>query len=89
MVSKKQKRIATCVGFNLLLEFWVHGVLGFLNYVLVISLILMYLSLFIMIEDLIIRFNLKDHHVLLLAFSYGLFQETFNTGNVFKNPQFF
>ncbi|MGD2249768.1 MAG: hypothetical protein PVF58_15270 [Candidatus Methanofastidiosia archaeon] len=89
MISKKQKRIAICVSFNVLLEFWVHGVSGFLNFVLVISLILMYVSLFIMIEDLIVRYKLKDYHVLLLAFSYGLFQETFNTGSVFNNPQIF
>lgn len=89
MISKKQKRIAICVGFNILLEFWVHGIPGFLNAVLVISLIFMYVSLFIMIEDLIVCYNLKDHHVLLLAFSYGLFQETFNTGSVFNNPQIF
>lgn len=89
MVSQKQKVILSCTVFNLLLEFWVHGIGDFLNPVLTISLFLMYLSLFSIIEDLIVRYKLKDQHVLLISFIYGMFQETFNTGSVFNEPNFF
>ncbi|MFX0071826.1 MAG: hypothetical protein ACFFAO_12115 [Candidatus Hermodarchaeota archaeon] len=87
-ISKKQKRILICVIFNLILEYWVHSIIGFLNPILTISLFLLYLSYFSILEDLIIRFKLRDHHVLLVGFIFGLFHETFTTGSVFNEPFF-
>lgn len=83
--SPKTKLILVCVVFNLLLELWVHGIGGFLNPVLTISLFLIYLSYFIILVDLIVRFNLRDYHVLLIGFIYGMLQETLNTGSVFND----
>ncbi len=82
--SPKTKLILVCVVFNLLLELWVHGIGGFLNPVLTISLFLIYLSYFLILVDLIVRLNLRDYHVLLIGFIYGMLQETLNTGSVFN-----
>ncbi len=87
-INQKQKRILICVIYNLILEFWVHSILGFLNPVLTISLLLLYLSYFSMLEDLIVRYKLRDHHVLLIGFIFGLFHEIFTTGSVFNEPNF-
>ena len=86
--TQKQKRILICVIYNLILEFWVHSIIGFLNPVLTISLLLLYLSYFSMLEDLVVRYKLRDHHVLLIGFIFGLFHEIFTTGSVFSEPNF-
>jgi hypothetical protein len=87
-ITQKQKRILICVIYNLILEFWVHSIIGFLNPVLTISLLLLYLSYFSMLEDLVVRYKLRDHHVLLIGFIFGLFHEIFTTGSVFNEPNF-
>ncbi|TFG30759.1 MAG: hypothetical protein EU532_00265 [Promethearchaeota archaeon] len=87
-VTQKQKRILICVVYNLILEFWVHSILGFLNPVLTISLLFLYLSYFSMLEDLVVRYKLRDHHVLLIGFIFGLFHEIFTTGSMFTEPTF-
>ena len=85
LTSSRTKRILAYVAFNLLLEFWVHGLAEFTDPVLVVSLFLMYLSYFLILADLVARLNLRDHHVLLVAFVYGMMQETLTTGSVFND----
>ncbi|MFO8009719.1 MAG: hypothetical protein R6U89_02795 [Dehalococcoidia bacterium] len=82
--SARSKRILICVGLNLLLELWVHGITGFLNPVLAVSLLLIYLSYFMILDDLVTRLRLRDYQVLILGFTYGMLHETFNTGSVFN-----
>ncbi|MHA1284059.1 MAG: hypothetical protein ACTSQP_16295 [Promethearchaeota archaeon] len=89
MISDKFKIILICTFYNLLLEFWVWGIPGFITIILPISVFLMYLSYFSILEDLIVRFKLRDLDVLLIGFFYGIFQESFNTGSTFNNPNFF
>jgi len=89
MPSDKQKIILICTLYNVLLEFWVWGVGGFMTIVLPVSVFFMYLFYFCMLEDLIVRFKLRDYQVLLFGFLYGLFQESFNTGSTFNDPHFF
>lgn len=88
-LSLKRKIIFLCVAFNLVMEFWVWGLAGFLNPVLLISLFLIYLSFFSILADLLVRFNLRDHHIILFGFFFGMFQEIFNKGSVFDDPNFF
>lgn len=71
------------------MEFWIWGPVGFLNPVLLISLFLIYLSFFSMLADLLVRFNLRDRHIILFGFFFGMFQEIFNKGSVFDDPNFF
>ena len=44
--------------------------MGFIHPVRLISLSLIYLPHFLILEDLILRFNLRDYHVLLCGFVY-------------------
>ena len=80
---KYLRMVGICVILNLLSEFWVHGWAGFLNPVLTGSLIVLYTTYFLMLEDLIVRYRLKDYQVMILAFIFGLWHETFTTGSVF------
>ena len=52
-------------------------------------LFLLYLTYFSMLEDLIIRYRLRDYQVLNVGFIFGLLHETLNTGSVFGNQAFF
>lgn len=74
--------------FNLISEFWVHGLMGFMNPVLTGSLIVLYTTYFLMLEDLVARYRLRDHHVLIVGAIFGLWHETYTTGSVFDpgNP---
>ena len=82
--SKYKSNVLGCVLYNLLTEFWVHGITGFLNPILTISLLLLYTTYFLMLEDLIIRYKLRDIHVFLIGIIFGLWHETFTTGNNLK-----
>ena len=70
--------------FNILTEIWVHGVIGFLNPVLAVSLLVLYTTYFLMLEDLVVRYRLRDIHVLIVGVIFGLWHETFTTGSTFK-----
>lgn len=69
--------------FNLVCELWVHGAVGFLNPVLTGSLVVLYSTYFLMLEDLVVRYRLGETHVLLAGVVFGLWHETFTTGSVF------
>jgi hypothetical protein len=56
-----------------------------MNPVLNGSLIVLYTTYFLMLEDLVARYRLRDHHVLIAGAIFGLWHETFTTGSVF-NP---
>ncbi len=76
--------VAGGVFFNLVCEFWVHGLVGFLNPVLTGSLVLLYATYFLMLEDLVAGRYLGEGQVLLAGIVFGLWHETFTTGSVFK-----
>jgi len=82
--SKYKSIVLGCVLYNLLTELWVHGITGFLNPILTISLLLLYTTYFLMLEDLIIRYKLRDIHVFVIGVIFGLWHETFTTGNNLK-----
>lgn len=69
--------------FNLVCELWVHGAVGFLNPILTGSLMVLYSTYFLMLEDLVVRYQLRETHVLLAGVIFGLWHETFTTGSVF------
>jgi len=76
--------VAGGVLFNLVCEFWVHGLVGFLNPVLTVSLILLYATYFLILEDLVVGRCLGEGQVLLAGVVFGLWHETFTTGSIFK-----
>ena len=89
-MNSRYKIIFGCVIFNLFLEYWAHGMSYFLGtWYAAPTLSLLYLTYFSMLEDLIIRYRLRDYQVLNVGFVFGMFHETFNTGSVFGNRAFF
>ncbi|MFX0134790.1 MAG: hypothetical protein ACFFDN_14205 [Candidatus Hodarchaeota archaeon] len=83
----KYKIILGCVLFNLILEYWVHGIPNF--FIIFPSLFLLYVTYFFMLEDLILRYHLKDYQVLLIGFVFGVYTEIFSTGSIFGSGYFF
>ncbi len=83
----KYKIILGCVLFNLALEYWVHGIPNF--FIISISLVLLYITYFFMLEDLILRYHLRDYQVLLIGFIFGVYTEIFSTGSIFGSGYFF
>jgi len=88
-MQTKYKITLGCVLFNLILEYWVHGIPGLINPLLVISLLLLYSTYFLMVEDLILRYKLRDYQVLLIGFVFGGYTEIFTTGSIFGSGYFF
>jgi len=89
-MDSRHKIVLGCTLFNLLLEYWAHGVGYFLEtWYATLMLFLLYLTYFSMLEDLVIRFRLRDYQVLNVGFIFGLLHETLNTGSVFGNQAFF
>jgi len=89
-MNSRYKIIFGCVIFNLFLEYWAHGMSYFLGtWYAGPMLSLLYLTYFSMLEDLIIRYRLRDYQVLNIGFVFGMFHESFNTGSVFGNRAFF
>lgn len=78
-----------CVIFNLVMEFWIWGAAGFLNPVLIVSLVLLYFSFCSMLVDLWARFDLPDYRIIFFGAFFGMIQETFGNGSAFNEPNFF
>lgn len=88
-MKTKYSIVLGCTLFNLILEYWVHGPPGFINPLMIISLFLLYFTYFLMAEDLILRYHLKDYQVLLIGFVFGVYTEIFTTGSIFGSGYFF
>ncbi len=82
------KIVLGCIIFNLLLEYWVHGFLFFLNPLSSIPLVILYLTYFSMLEDLILRFKLKDYQILSFSFAFWVFYDIFIDGSIFLEAYF-
>ncbi|HLF91158.1 MAG TPA: hypothetical protein VI451_19595 [Anaerolineales bacterium] len=58
--------------FNLMFEFSLRGVAGIVAHpVLPILLFVVYFTYFTIVEDLILRYRLKDYHLMFVAFIFG------------------
>jgi hypothetical protein len=75
--------------FNLSFEYSMRGLGGFFK-PLLFPLILFgfYFTLYSMLEDLIVRFKIKNYQLIAAAFLYGTFPLAFATGALFIKPQF-
>ena len=85
LVSNRFSIIFYCALFNLLFEYSARGVFEFINrpsFILILFGI--YFTYFAILEDLIVRFNLKNYQIFLVAFFYGLLPTAFLTGNLFN-----
>lgn len=90
MISSRLKIVLLATIFNLSFEYSLRGPKEFLSRPLqTIFLFGAYFTLYTMLEDLIVRFKLKDYQLALGAMSWGIaFPMTLALGNVFLNPQF-
>lgn len=83
------KIITVATIFNVLFE---YSIRGFINLqaqpVLSFFLFIIYFTLFIMLEDLVVRYKLKDYHLMILAFFYGTIYCAYTSGLAFINPSF-
>lgn len=88
-INNRWKIILLAALFNLSFEYSMRGVGGFFKPAFFpIILFGFYFTLYSMLEDLIARFKLHNHQLVLAAFLYGIFPMAFATGAVFVNPQF-
>lgn len=85
IISNRFSLIFYCALFNLLFEYSARGLKQFVGRpLLVLALFGIYFTYFSMLEDLIVRFRLKNYQIVLVAFLYGLFPIAFLTGNLFN-----
>jgi hypothetical protein len=81
------KTVLIATAFNLLFEYSMRGInhlrtQPFLPLVLFTT----YFTLFAMIEDLIARYRLRDYHLIVIAFSYGILYQCLVSGAAFAPP---
>jgi len=83
------KRILAATAFNLLFEYSMRGANNLrVQPILPLILFTTYFSLFGMIEDLIARYRLKDYHLMVMVFSFGIIYQCFVSGAAFSPPLF-
>ena len=88
-MSNRWKIIFIATFFNLLFEYSLRGFNNILTQpILPLILFSIYFTLFIMLEDLIVRFKLKDYHLLFLAFFYGTIYDAYTSGIIYIKPNF-
>jgi len=85
IISNRFNLIFYCALFNLLFEYSARGLKQFVGRPLfILALFGIYFTYFSMLEDLMVRFRLKNYQIILVAFLYGLFPIAFLTGNLFN-----
>lgn len=81
------KIVLIATAFNLLFEYSMRGINNLqVQPVLPLVLFTTYFTLFTMLEDLIVRFRLKDYHLMAAAFSYGAVYQSLVSGAAFIPP---
>lgn len=88
MFSNRLKIILLATIFNLSFEYSMRGFYGFFGSILPFFLFGFYFTLYLMLEDLIVRFKIKNYQLVLAAFLYGIFPMAFATGALFNKPRF-
>lgn len=86
-----QKTILFCTVFNLFFEYSMRGIYQLITRPLLFLVILtVYLTLFIMLEDLITQFKFEDKHLILFACCFGTIYPCVISSSPFLiNPWFF
>lgn len=81
------KIVLIATAFNLLFEYSMRGINSLrVQPVLPLVLFTTYFTLFTMLEDLIVRYRLKDYHLVVAAFSYGAVYQSLVSGAAFIPP---
>ena len=90
-MKSHKKTILFCTGFNLFFEYSMRGIYQLITRPLLFLVILtIYLTLFIMLEDLITRFRFEDKHMILFACFFGtIYPCVISSSPFLVNPWFF
>jgi len=84
------KTVLVATMFNLLFEYSMRGINNILvQPFLPLVLFTTYFTLFTMLEDLVLRYRLKDYHLMVGAFSYGIVYQCLVSGAAFIPPLIF
>lgn len=84
------KIVLIATAFNLLFEYSMRGINNLrVQPFLPLVLFATYFTLFTMLEDLIVKYRLKDYHLVVAAFSYGIVYQCFVSGAAFIPPLIF
>ncbi|MFX0134833.1 MAG: hypothetical protein ACFFDN_14420, partial [Candidatus Hodarchaeota archaeon] len=86
-IGNRWKIIFYSTLFNFLFEYAVRGFNNILEIpILFFGIIGIYFTYFILLEELIVRFRLKDYELFFIAFFYCLIGMVFNSGYLFLEP---
>lgn len=89
LVSTRLRIIGLCAVFNILFEYSARGVTEFTHRpLLFLAMFGIYFTFFTMIEDLIVRYRLKNYQISLIALLYGFIPEMWLTGNLFNKTTY-
>lgn len=89
-MSNRFRIIGLCALFNILFEYSARGITTFSHKpLLFLAMFGIYFTFFAMIEDLIVRYKLKNYQIALAACFYGFIPEMFLTGNLFNQAAYF
>lgn len=84
-MSNRVRLIGLCAVFNILFEYSGRGITELSHKpLLFLTMFGIYFTFFAMVEDLIVRYRLKNYQITLVAFLYGFIPEMFLTGNLFN-----
>lgn len=86
-MNSSWKTVLIATGFNLLFEYSMRGVNNLLvQRALPLILFTAYFTLYTMLEDLIVRFRLKDYHLMVTAFFFGTVYQFLVSGAAILPP---
>jgi len=81
--------ILTATGFNLLFEYSWRGANNIMQVpLLFVAFLILYITLFTILDDLIVEFRLRDYHLVIAAFFYGTIYEFLASGALYYQPGF-
>lgn len=90
IINNRWRIILSATAFNLLFEYSLRGVNNLLRQpILLLFLLLIYMSYFTLLEDLLVRYKLRDYHILLIGFIYGDLMNILLPGAAFTPPLYF
>ncbi|MFB0563776.1 MAG: hypothetical protein ACETWM_21475 [Candidatus Lokiarchaeia archaeon] len=87
-VGNRWKIVLFATGFNLLFEYSMRGINNLVvQPVLPLILFTAYFTYFTMLEDLIVRYRLKDYHLIVASFFFGTVYVCLVSGAAFSAPR--
>lgn len=88
-MNRSWKTVSTATAFNMLFEYSMRGVNNLVvQPLLPFVLFAVYFSLYMMLEDLIAKYRLKDYHLLIAAFFFGTAYQFLVSGSALLQPSF-